>query len=253
MRTKTRPMIIILGFIVCVALVVFRVEVRSVIHSAVDLFRPRRADHRSVEDRVREYGEIVRRRLQPDFDRAKVPYPPRMVTIIGLKQEKTLEVYAAGTDGAFAFIRSYPIRAASGKLGPKLREGDLQVPEGLYRVENLNPNSLYHLALRVNYPNEFDRSQAAREQRENLGGDIMIHGKAASIGCLAMGDTAAEDLFVLAALTGIENIKIILSPLDFRVHDGTGVLPTAPEWLDGLYLQIQSELQRYPRTSLPRR
>ena len=82
----------------------------------------------------------------------------------------------------------------SGRLGPKLKEGDRQVPEGLYRVESLNPNSRYHLSLRVNYPNEQDKSYGRLDGRNNLGTDIMIHGKDCSIGCLAMGDPSCDFL-----------------------------------------------------------
>src|SRR5690606_4961 len=101
--------------------------------------------------------------------------------------------------GVLRFVRALPVLAASGRVGPKLQYGDYQVPEGFYRIEALNPNSRFHLALRVNYPNAFDRAEAAREGRTHLGGDIMIHGSNASVGCLAMGDVVSEDLFVLAA------------------------------------------------------
>lgn len=143
-------------------------------------------------------------------------------------------------------IRTFPMLAASGKLGPKLRFGDLQVPEGFYRIDSLNPNSAFHLALHVSYPNEFDRAQAARENRGALGGQIMIHGSNGSIGCLAMGDEAAEDLFVLAAETGIENIEVILSPVDFRVRDAPQAAPR-PAWIANLYSQIKAALIQLPR------
>lgn len=155
--------------------------------------------------------------MRRGFADASVPYPPGRVTLIGLKQEKRLEVWAGPADGSLARVLSYPILAASGGLGPKLREGDRQVPEGLYRIESLNPNSLYHVALRINYPSDDDRRQAAAEGRTRLGGDIMIHGSDASIGCLAMGDPAAEELFTLAADVGIGRIEVLLAPTDLRV------------------------------------
>ena len=195
---------------------------------------------------MQEYGAVVRQRLEPDFRRQNVPYPPANLTFIILKREKTLEIHAAGADGKFRWIRSYPILAASGQSGPKLREGDLQVPEGLYRIESLNPNSLFHLSLRINYPNEFDRAQAAKEHRENLGGDIMIHGSDVSVGCLAMGDRVAEDLFVLAALTGPGNVQVICSPQDFRVHPALPLTSTSPPWLRGVYETVSVEMRRYP-------
>jgi murein L,D-transpeptidase YafK len=141
-------------------------------------------------------------------------------------------------------IRTYPILAASGRLGPKLKEGDRQVPEGLYRIESLNPNSMFHLSLRLNYPNEFDRKQARLENRTNLGGDIMIHGSNASIGCLAMGDEAAEDLFILAAETGIDKVTVVLSPVDFRKKVFPKVTYPLPEWTGILYEQIKQELSK---------
>jgi hypothetical protein len=203
------------------------------------------AREKTVDDRVAQFGDSVRQRLAPLFSVSGVAYPPSKVTLIGLKAERELQLYAAGTNGQYRLIRSYPILAASGKSGPKLREGDLQVPEGLYRIESLNPNSRFHLSLRINYPNEEDRAQARAEGRKNLGGDIMIHGNAVSIGCLAMGDAAAEELFVLAARTGLRNIQVILSPADFRVRPLPPPQAGAPAWLGPLYERIKTQLARY--------
>lgn len=196
----------------------------------------------TTQDRIRQYGAAVARRWAPYFKQAGVAYPPGAVTLVGLKQERLLEVYAADTNSSLRFVRSYPVLAASGKLGPKLREGDLQVPEGLYRIEALNPNSAFHLSLRVNYPNEDDRARARADKRNNPGGDIMIHGNAVSVGCLAMGDEAAEDLFVLVALTGVSKINVILSPLDFRERDLPEIPPDAPRWTAERYASIKAAL-----------
>ena len=196
---------------------------------------------RTVEDRTREFAPAVRDRLRGDFDRVGVAFPPPRIVLAAFKKEQTLEVWV-GQEGAMKLLRAYPIRAASGLLGPKLRERDMQVPEGLYRIESLNPNSLFHLALRVGYPNEFDRRQAKLEGRKNLGGDIMIHGGSASIGCLAMGDPAAEDLFVLAAETGLDNVSVLISPVDFRVADLPKDAPAGPAWTTELYGQIRRAL-----------
>lgn len=204
---------------------------------------------KTVEDRVAELGTVVNTRLKPLFDAKGIAYPPAQLTFIGLKQEGFLQVYAAGPEGEFKHIKTYPILAESGGSGPKLRESDGQVPEGLYKIESLNPNSRFHLSLRVNYPNELDRKMAKIDKRTRLGGDIMIHGSHYSIGCLAMGDPAAEDLFVLAAKTGLKNISVILSPIDFRVRNlqpGIGGLPT---WTDQLYQSIRKELEKYPYPS----
>jgi murein L,D-transpeptidase YafK len=201
---------------------------------------------RTVAERVQQYGAQARGRLKPHFQSAQLAYPPRQVTLVGLKAERRLQVYAAGPTNGYRFIRSYPILAASGGPGPKLREGDEQVPEGVYTIESLNPNSRFHLSLRVGYPNPADRAQAARDGRKNLGGDIMIHGSSVSIGCLAMGDEAAEDLFVLVADTGLQHVTVILSPVDFRRGASVPKAAKLPAWTDSLYAQIKSQLAGLP-------
>ena len=204
------------------------------------------ATRKTIDDRLAEYGAAARARLAPSFAAAGVSYPPRRVVLIGLKEERLLEVHAAGADGVFHFVRDYPVRAASGSAGPKLRRGDKQVPEGIYRVEALNPNSRFHLSLRLDYPNAHDRARAAADGRTDLGGDIMIHGEAASKGCFAMGNPAAEDLFVLAADTGLPKLAVILAPRDLR-RQSLGENSGRPSWTRELYELIRQELAKYPR------
>ena len=112
----------------------------------------------------------------------------------------------------------------------------------------LNPNSRFHVSLRLGYPNDFDREMALSDGRTDLGGDIMIHGGARSVGCLAMGDDAAEEFFILAAAAGLEHVKVVISPTDFR----TGEPPpggTLPAWTAELYRALVRELAQYPRDS----
>lgn len=200
------------------------------------------AEPYTISDRVGEFAQAVRGRLAPKFASADVSYPPAKIALLGIKKDRVLELHAAGDDGVFRFIRSYPILAASGELGPKLKEGDRQVPEGFYRVRELNPNSLFHLSLWLDYPNEFDQARATEEGRTEPGSEIMIHGGDQSRGCLAMGDEAAEDLFILAAAVGIENVSVVLTPVDFRTERFT--LPTgAPPWTTELYRQIALALR----------
>ena len=199
----------------------------------------------TTTERLATCGASVRSRLAPAFEAAGVPYPPTSFTLIGLKAEKRLELWAPDAAGRPRLVKAYPVLAASGGAGPKLREGDRQVPEGLYGIESLNPNSRFHLSLRMDYPNAADRRRAQAEGRTGLGGDIMIHGSDVSIGCLAMGDSAAEELFVLAALTGPKNIRVILSPVDFRRKDEVGLTSSLPAWVPDLYAEIKAELARY--------
>ena len=196
---------------------------------------------RTVEDILQIYGPNATNKLKPYFARAKVTYPPREVTFIALKQEKKLELWARDS-GEFHFIRDYDIRAASGVSGPKLRQGDRQVPEGIYRIAGLNPNSHYHLSMKINYPNEFDLFHAWQEKRTDPGSDIFIHGRAASIGCLAMGDEAIEELFVLTAQTGAENVKVVIAPQDPRAYFLKADAQKLPEWTPELYSMISREI-----------
>ena len=220
------------------------------------------AGRRSVGDAVARYGLQAEQRLRPFFRQAGVSYPPPNLTLIGLKTEKRLEVWVKQGSKS-VFVHSYPIQAASGYAGPKLREGDAQVPEGVYRIELLNPNSNFHLSMRLNYPNRFDKQQAELEGRFRLGGDIFIHGKALSAGCLAMGDDAIEELFVLVAQVGIENVSVILAPRDFRQQPPHGedmprpwdestagkervLISEVPlPWVEYLYADLHRELSNF--------
>jgi hypothetical protein len=196
----------------------------------------------TVEDILQSYSAYATRKLTPYFAKAKVSYPPREVIFIALKQEMKLELWARGS-GEFRFIRDYHIQAASGVAGPKLRQGDRQVPEGIYRIAELNPNSHYHLSMKINYPNEFDLFHAGQEGRAKLGSDIFIHGKAASIGCLAMGDEAIEELFVLTAQVGAENVKVVIAPHDPRTYPLKADSEEDPEWTPELYSIISRKIK----------
>lgn len=197
----------------------------------------------SVETRVAEIGPRVHRRWRPWFARAGVAYPPASVTLVAFKRERRVDVYAGPSPWSKTMVRSIAITAASGTPGPKLREGDRQVPEGVYSIESLNPNSSFHVALRLAYPNRFDQWMADRDGRRHLGGDIMIHGSDQSIGCIAVGDEAAEDLFVIAADAGIENVTVVIVPRDFRRTGETEVMPGQPEWVHELYAELALELR----------
>jgi hypothetical protein len=231
-----------LALVLVLALAVGAVMLRAVGRRALAAGLQAAAGRKTVAARVAQYGAAARARLAPELARTGIAYPPARMTLVGLKAERTLEVWVAAPAGQWQHLKDYPILGLSGTLGPKLREGDRQVPEGLYGVAALNPNSLYHLALRVNYPNAADRRQAQADGRTALGGDIMIHGNTCSVGCLAMGDTAAEELFVLAAATGLANVAVILSPVDFRVRELPPDGPPPPAWTAERYAAIRQAL-----------
>lgn len=111
------------------------------------------------------------------------------------KQSAELEVWLENDNTKqFQLFKTYPICSFSGELGPKLREGDLQSPEGFYYVKGnqLNPWSRFHLSFNLGYPNHFDRAHG------RTGNALMVHGNCVSIGCYAMTDSYIEEIYTLA-------------------------------------------------------
>lgn len=196
----------------------------------------------TVASRLTQFGDSARGRIQADFDRAGVAYPPERVTLVAIKAQQRLSVFAGTTEGTLQRVKDYPVLGQSGQLGPKLREGDRQVPEGLYEIEGLNPNSSFHVSLRLNYPNEWDLARAREEDRQEPGSDIYIHGQTASVGCLAMGDPAIEELFTLVADVG-GTVPVIISPVDILAGAQAVPGPDSPPWLPRLYQDIDQALR----------
>ena len=205
----------------------------------------------TVDQRLEQYGNAARHRLIQVFERAQISYPPNTVGLLVLKDQRRLEVYAGSDEGNLRFICNYAIQGQSGELGPKLHEGDQQVPEGRYEIESLNPNSRFHLALRLNYPNGFDKRMGRQDGRTQLGSDIMIHGGTTSIGCLAMGDKVAEDLFVLVADTRRSNTFVVIAPVDFRFKNDWVAPNDLPKWATDFYSKLRIEMQAFPLQNGP--
>jgi len=192
-----------------------------------------------VVEQLTSEQKLKRHLADSDF----VIYPKKLV-LIGLKHERQLEVWGE-QKGEYVHIHTYPFTGFSGILGPKLKEGDKQIPEGIYKISYLNPNSKYHLSMRVNYPNTFDKKKARLEKRTDLGSDIMIHGDKVTIGCVPIGNDKIEELYFLAEKVGIQNIKVILSPVDFRKIDVKINESNKVTWLKELYADIKKELKPF--------
>lgn len=117
---------------------------------------------------------------------------PIMIRIF--KEDSKLEVWKQAKDGKFKLLEDYEICKWSGKLGPKFKEGDRQAPEGFYEITPalMNPNSSYHLAFNLGYPNTYDRAHG------RTGSHLMVHGACSSRGCYAMTDEQVQDIYSLA-------------------------------------------------------
>ncbi len=113
------------------------------------------------------------------------------------KQERSLEVWKKTADGSFKLFKTYEICAFSGEVGPKVKEGDRQSPEGFYTITPglMNPRSSYYLAFNTGFPNKFDRAHS------RTGSDLMVHGDCSSRGCYAMTDDGIAEIYALARET----------------------------------------------------
>ena len=145
--------------------------------------------------------------FQPNSFKAQAPVPPKLLADIAdknmdigspilvrvFKTESELEVWKQDRSGRYALLKTYPICKWSGDLGPKIREGDRQAPEGFYDITpaQMNPNSQYYLAFNMGYPNAFDRAH------DRTGAHLMVHGDCSSRGCYAMSDEQIAEIFAL--------------------------------------------------------
>ncbi|GLK82015.1 L,D-transpeptidase family protein [Ancylobacter defluvii] len=109
------------------------------------------------------------------------------------KEESELEVWKENTSGEYALLKTYPICRWSGELGPKVKEGDRQAPEGFYTITpgQMNPNSSYYLSFNLGFPNAYDRAWG------RTGAHLMVHGDCSSAGCYAMTDEQIQEIFAL--------------------------------------------------------
>ena len=209
------------------------------------LWRPiyyRLAGRRTVDEVLAEYAPDADTELKSLHEGAGLEYPPTELALVAMKAERRLDVWAKNATTPFRRIKRYGIRGASGTLGPKLREGDRQVPEGVYKIASLNPNSQFHLSMELNYPNSFDRAAALRDGRTKLGGEIFIHGGFSSIGCLAMGDDVIEKLFVLVVRVRRENVRVIIAPEEPVKNRFPSPPANNVPWIADLHTQILEEL-----------
>lgn len=196
-------------------------------------------DKEEVPEVLKKKEALLQDTIKNNFQSVSIEFPPKQIAILAIKDEKILELWARNNQN-WKKVKNIAITAASGKAGPKLREGDRQVPEGVYKILGLNPKSSFHLSMKLNYPNDFDSYWAAQEGRTSPGSDIFIHGKAVSIGCIAIGDEAIEELYFTVQKVGIKNVIVVIAPSDPRKKE---LIPDKnwPAWVGELYKNIRTE------------
>ena len=155
--------------------------------------------------------------LMKQFQEKKLQWPAKYVYLRSFKYDSQLEVWVkSDRNEKYKLFKTYKVCALAGSLGPKRMQGDYQVPEGFYYINEFNPKSTYHLSLGLNYPNISDRILGDSLQP---GGDIYIHGKCVTTGCIPIMDSQIEELYILAAhakTQGQDFIPVHIFPIDFK-------------------------------------
>jgi murein L,D-transpeptidase YafK len=164
--------------------------------------------------------DLMRRKedtLMRQFKQKGLKWPAKYIYIRSFKYDSNLEVWVKNDrKEEYKLFKTYKICALAGTLGPKRMQGDYQVPEGFYHINEFNPNSMYHLSLGLNYPNISDRMLSDSLQP---GGDIYIHGSCVTTGCIPITDQQVEELYILAANAknqGQDFIPVHIFPVNFK-------------------------------------
>jgi murein L,D-transpeptidase YafK len=175
-------------------------------------------------------GEALKRKedtLQKQFAAKGMQWPARYIYIRSFKYDGQLEVWVKNNPKEeYKLFKNYRVCALAGSLGPKRMEGDYQVPEGFYYINEFNPRSNYHLSLGLNYPNASDK---VLSDMFKPGGDIYIHGSCVTVGCIPLNDQQIEELYILAAHArngGQDFIPVHIFPIRYNNKRSNDYLAT---------------------------
>lgn len=167
-------------------------------------------------------GEALQKKadtLQKQFAEKKLKWPAKYLYIRSFKYDSQLEVWVKNErKDQFQLFKTYKVCALAGSLGPKRMEGDYQVPEGFYYINEFNPKSNYYLSLGINYPNVSDKILS---DSLKPGSEIYIHGSCVTVGCIPIRDEQIEELYILAAYAkdqGQDFIPVHVFPVRFNVE-----------------------------------
>src|SRR5688572_25113357 len=151
--------------------------------------------------------------VEQHFVAKKIVQDGARIFLRAFKKEETLEVWVNEKGkNTFSLLQTYQFCSSSGTLGPKRKEGDLQIPEGVYHINHFNPESNFYLSLGLNYPNASDKILS---HKTRPGGSIYIHGNCVTIGCIPITDEKIKELYVLAVEArnyGQEKIPVHVFP-----------------------------------------
>jgi murein L,D-transpeptidase YafK len=193
------------------------------------------------------FSEALKRKedtLMKQFRDKKLEWPVRNIYIRSFKYDSQLEVWVKYENNEkYKLFKTYKVCALAGSLGPKRMQGDYQVPEGFYYINEFNPRSTYHLSLGLNYPNASDRILGDSLQP---GGDIYIHGKCVTSGCIPIMDQQIEELYILAAHAhsqGQDFIPVHIFPVNFKNEKSSAYLAKYLKQFPE-YIKLSNELKQ---------
>lgn len=155
--------------------------------------------------------------LQKEFKAKGFQWPAKSIFIRSFKYDGQLEIWVKNdAKEKYKLFKTYKVCMQSGALGPKRIQGDYQVPEGFYYINEFNPNSNYHLALGLNYPNASDKILS---DSQKPGNGIYIHGSCVSVGCIPVTDEDIEEIYLIASAakaSGEEFIPVHIFPFRYN-------------------------------------
>jgi murein L,D-transpeptidase YafK len=175
-------------------------------------------DFQKGSDKINVVFNNMQDTVIKQFEDKNLTWPPQAMYIRSFKYDRQLEVWVKGNNKEpFKLFKSYKICMQSGSMGPKRMQGDYQVPEGFYYINEFNPKSNYHLALGLNYPNASDKilSDSLRP-----GNAIYIHGNCVSTGCIPISDIPMEEVYIIASFVkaqGQDFIPVHVFPVKYNV------------------------------------
>ena len=179
--------------------------------------QPSFVDYQKTYPRVATAMRLKEDTLKYQFAKAGIAWPAKQIYIRSFKYDSQLEVWVRNTnDQPYKLFKTYKVCAMAGAIGPKRMEGDYQVPEGVYYINEFNPKSNYHLSLGINYPNASDR---VLSDSIKPGGDIYIHGNCVTVGCIPLQNDQIEELYILAAMAktqGQDFIPVHIFPIRYN-------------------------------------
>ncbi len=187
--------------------------------------------------------------LRKEFEQKGLTWPAKFVYIRSFKYDAQLEVWVKNSaKEKFKPFKTYKVCMQSGTMGPKRLQGDFQVPEGFYYINEFNPRSAYHLSLGLNYPNASDRilSDSLRP-----GNGIYIHGSCVSVGCIPVTDDEIEELYIItsyAKSNGEDFIPVHVFPFRYSDKKSAQYFKTVAKdnpTLEHFSLQLKSAFDKF--------